>query len=276
MKKYQRYSLLILIMISCILISLLFYKENMDVKANDISIHDKDKSLYNIGDLTRMPFYYEELDKKTYNENKTEYIVKYINSNKIYHEVYPQSIFSNYIKLLEEKKIQDIELPDIHSLQKATDTFYENNKSKIDKFFNEINNEKTLFVHIRSGDKGHIPDIFINNIKQLESKYEKVVILYGIHNSDADNAINTIIKDFEKFDNTNNKYIFNNSEPDIHLCFFRKCKNLFVSRGGFSALGCLLFEGDKIYYMKNMMNEPGCNYNEQWYTYMNTKQIIYL
>lgn len=248
----------------------------MDVTVNSISIFDEDKPLYNIGDLTRMPFYYEKLDKQTYNENKTEYIVKYINSNKIYHQAYPQSIFSNYIKLLEEKKIQDLELPDIYLLQQATDTFYENNKNKIDNFFNEINNEKTLFVHIRSGDKGIISDAFINAVKQIGSKYVNVVILYGIHNRDIDNAKNTMIKNLEKFDDATSKYIFNNSEPDVHLCFFRKCKNLFVSRGGFSALGCVLFEGDNLYYMKDIMNEDGVNYNKEWYTYMNTKKIIYL
>ena len=45
----------------------------------------------------------------------------------------------------------------------------------------------------------------------------------------------------------NPKIIFDTSEPDIHLCIMRRCKNLLVHRGGFSILGVILFNGYNLY-----------------------------
>jgi hypothetical protein len=204
---------------------LIFIIETL-VSSEDLVVYDENKPTYNIGDLTRMPFFFETplLDKNAYIENKNKFIIDYINQSKIYQDSYPDSIFSNYIKLLDDKinkKESNIEIPDIELLQKATDNYYDNNKARIDAFLNTINNDKTLFVHIRSGDKGNVDDLFINTLQTLESKYEKIVLLSGVHNTNINDGKNTLKDDLNKL-LVNNKYINNTNDPNIHLCFFRK------------------------------------------------------
>jgi hypothetical protein len=268
---YKKHILIFLFFISIILSS--FVIESFTT--NDLVIHDTNKPTYNIGDLMLMYFYYDNnaLDKPQYDNNKEDYFINYINKNKIYYDAYPNSIFSNYIKLLDENRKINIDLPNIKFIQNATDIFYNNNKENIDRFFNTINNEHTLFVHIRSGDKGVIDDSFINTVRTLEHKYEKIIIICGAHNVYNDEAKNTLINDINKI--MNDKYIINIDEPDYHLCYFRKCKNLLVCKGGFSGLGCILFNVNNLYYMPTIMNKNGI-YNETWIKYINTKNITYL
>lgn len=268
---------IILILLFSISISLIFIIEPL-VSSEDLVVYDENKPTYNIGDLTRMPFFFETplLDINVYIENKNKYIINYINQSKIYQDSYPDSIFSNYIKLLDEKinkKESNIEIPDIELLQKATDIYYDNNKARIDAFLNTINNDKTLFVHIRSGDKGNVDDLFIDTLQTLESKYEKIVLLSGVHNADINYGKNTLKDNLNKL-LVNNKYINNTNDPNTHLCFFRKCKNLLVHKGGFSQLGCILFNGDNLYYIHKLMKQHG-NFNEIWNNHINTKNITY-
>lgn len=243
---------------------------------SELIIHDENKPTYNIGDLTLMYFYYGTMDKPIYDDNKSKYIDEYIKTKKEYYDIYPNSIFSNYIKLLDEKvnvEKASVELPELELIQKATDMFYDKNKESVDSFFNAMNNERTLFVHLRSGDKGNLDDSFINAIQKLEQNYEKVIIICGSHNQQNDEHKNKLINDVNKI--MNEKYIININEPDHHLCYFRKCKHLLVCKGGFSALGCVLFNGDNLYYMSKMMNEHG-EYNQTWIDFINKKKIIYL
>lgn len=231
-----------------------FFIENFDT--NQIVVYDENKPMYNIGDLMLIPFYKNLLDKENYNKNKDEYITNYINKSKnLYFDIFPNSIFVKYIKLLEEKSkinLKSIELPNIELIQKATDQYYDENKN-INEFFNLINNEKTLFIHVRSGDKGYIDKDFIDNIYLLENEYEKIILLCGIHNDtrysgSIDNSKKNLTDDINKIiGEKNQKYIVNIDNPDVHLCYFRKCKHLLISHGGFSCLGAILFEGDKLY-----------------------------
>jgi hypothetical protein len=277
--KIKKIHIILLLLLSISISISLTFIETL-VTSEDLVVYDENKPTYNIGDLTRMPFFFEAplLDKNAYNENKNKFIIDYINQSKIYQDSYPDSIFSNYIKLLDDKinkKESNIEIPDIELLQKATDIYYDNNKDRIDEFLNTINNDKTLFVHIRSGDKGNVDDLFINTLQTLESKYEKIVLLSGVHNSNSNinDGKNTLKDDLNKL-LVNNKYMNNTNNPNTHLCFFRKCKNLLVHRGGFSQLGCILFNGDNLYYIHKLMKEHG-NFNEIWNNHINTKNITY-
>lgn len=253
------YILIIIFLISIIVSS--FIMECFD--SSEIVVYDENKPTYNIGDLTLTAFY-NIVDKdfvshrEKYKENKDEFIIDYINNNKKYFDVYPNSIFVNYIKFLEEKSktdLKSIELPNIELIRKATDQYCDENKN-VDEFFNKINNQKTLFVHVRSGDKGHVSDDFIDNIHSLENEYEKIILLCGVHNEtmysgSIDNSKKNLTYDINKIIGENNqKYIVNIDEPDVHLCYFRKCKNLLLSHGGFSCLGAILFDGDKLYLTK--------------------------
>jgi hypothetical protein len=66
----------------------------------------------------------------------------------------------------------------------------------------------------------------------------------------------TLTDDINKIIGENNqKYIVNIDEPDVHLCYFRKCKNLLLCKGGFSVLGGILFDGNKLYITKKINNE---------------------
>ena len=243
--------------------------------SSEIVVYDENKPTYNIGDLMLMPTHYGPWMKE-YNENKDKFITNYINNNKKYYDSFPNSIFANYIKFLEEKSkidLKSIELPNIELIQKATDQYCDENKNKINDFFNKINNEKTLFVHVRSGDKGHISDDFINTIHSLKNEYEKIILLCGVHNETTysgsiDNSKKTLTDDINKIIGENNqKYIVNIDEPDVHLCYFRKCKNLLLSHGGFTCLGAILFNGDKLYATKQF------NYPDEKYKYNNINFI---
>jgi hypothetical protein len=60
-------------------------------------------------------------------------------------------------------------------------------------------------------------------------------------------------------------YFTRTCPPDVHLCIFRKCENLFFHKGGFSDLGCILFNGEIIYYSDTIIIENNGyenNYNE--------------
>ena len=251
--------------------------EGQTVMSSDVlMIYDKDKPMYNIGYLVRMPYFYEGTDKNNYLNNTHEFINGFLYRHHIYLETYSESIFSNYLRLLDEKVKREgvfIEFPNKQLLREATDIFYNKNKDIIDKFFSTINNDNTLFVHLRSGDKGEIEEHFINILQKLENKYEKIVIISGFHstNLNEDESKSNLISDIYKI--VNEKYIINISFPDIHLCFFSRCKNLLVSKGGFSALGCILFNGDNLYYIPKVMEEIS-KYNDNWYKYLETNKNI--
>jgi hypothetical protein len=260
----KKYILIIIFLISIIISSI--FIENFN--SSEIVVYDENKPTYNIGDLMLMSTHHGPWREK-YKENKDQFIIEYIDNNKKYYDSFPNSIFANYIKLLEEKSkidLKSIELPNIELIQRATDQYYHENKNKINDFFNKINNEKTLFVHVRSGDKGHISDDFINTIHSLENEYEKIILLCGIHNettySSKDDSKKNLTDDINKIIGENNqKYVANIDEPDVHLCYFRKCENLLLSHGGFTCLGAILFNGDKLYATKqfNCMDEKTNN-----------------
>lgn len=273
--KNSIYILLIIIYFS-IYFSLLYYN---NFESKDIKIFDENKNTYNIGDLMLIPCLHDKNFEPFQNKckNCSENNEIYLIQNNEYFIKYPNSIFTNYLNLIKQEKTK-IKLPNINLIQKATDLYEKNISSDNLNFLND--NIDSLFVHIRSGDKGNIENEFINIIKSFEIQYNKIIILCGIHNeifyNDIDNSIYKLTNDINIIIGENkDKYIIKINEPDIHLFFFRKCKNLLLHKTGFSALGSILFTGNNLYITKFMNIE---NYSEEWHNYQNSKinKYIYL
>ena len=62
---------------------------------------------------------------------------------------------------------------------------------------------------------------------------------------------------------TNKKFKLLLAEPDIHMVLMREAKNLFVHRGGYSALGAILCKGNVF-----ASEHFGHMYTEQWKHYV--------
>ncbi len=128
-------------------------------------------------------------------------------------------------------------------------------------------NDETLFIHVRSGDKGIVEEEFVKKIDELSKMYNNIVLLCRIHqNSERSHVFPSVTESIDNMNISLNKIIKNKiiiidtSEPDIHLSIFRKSKNLLVHKGGFSILGALLFTGNNLY-ITNLFNPYQANNN---------------
>ena len=137
-----------------------------------------------------------------------------------------------------------------------------------------MNDNKTLCIHLRSGDKGIVEDLYIEKINTLSDKYNKIIILTGIHSDQRfekiDKSKSNLIKSLQKIDNKKIEVCIDN--PDNHLVMMRYCKNLLIHKGGFSILGSLIFNGNNLYYTS--LFEP--HNNVEIVDYVKSKNINYV
>jgi len=227
----------------------------------NFEIFDFNKETYNIGDLLNMPYFFNDCETPIHYSSRIYKL--YIKAA----EFYKGSILNIYHNMRTDPNEP---MPNVQKIRDSVDKYIENISnmqtiktnnlmSNID--INHINtllnicmNEKTLVIHLRSGDQGIVENNFINKINTISNMYDTVLIICGIHHSNYNDktlphpsiAINNLKISLSKL--YNNKKIFVDiSEPDIHLCIMRKAKNLLLHKGGFSILGSLLFNGDNLY-----------------------------
>ena len=168
---------------------------------------------------------------------------------------------NNILGIYDKSRTDENELiPNTERIKKSVDIYIDNNiiiNYNLEKIIKFCDNENTLVIHLRSGDKGIVNDNFVNKINEISVKYSNIVILCGIHQNhieirdlfpNVEQSINNMNHSLSKIKSLNNpKIIFDTSEPDIHLSIMRRCKNLLVHRGGFSILAVILFNGYNLY-----------------------------
>lgn len=204
-----------------------------------VEIFDKNKPIYNIGDLLNMPSFFANWNNNPHNNQNL-----YNAFNKM-GSYYKGSILNIYKTTRENEDLSE-SIPNIDRLRLSVDTF------KINNNINNTNiNKNSLYIHLRSGDKGVVEPLFIRYIKYLSSKYQKIVILVGIHSEQRREKIVNSKKNLEislnRIKNNGIEFSVDYNTPDNHLCIMRNCNNLLVHKGGFSILGSLLFKGKNLY-----------------------------
>ena len=223
-------------------------------------------NLYNIGDLLNMPSFWVEEWKR--NPHKDEKLYKQY--------LYSASEFKNsilyYYSTLRTDENEPI--PNIQKIEDATELYIKNNNCN--DLINKVNDINVLCIHLRSGDKGIVENEYIDKINILVSKYNKIIILCGIHTDQTfetiDNSKLNLIKSLQKINVKNNNIEVHLDTPDNHLVMMRYCKNLLIHKGGFTALGIILFNGNNLYYT---FLHYGCNSNEL-IEHVKNKKINYI
>ena len=237
--------LFILILICLYLNYIVFMFREYLVDDNfNIPIYDNSKNInsnvYNIGDILNIPSFWAGWEKNPHN-NDGGYKL-YLDSAK----QFPNSILYYYSKL----RTNNTEpIPNINKLEKAVDLYINNNN--LNDLINKVNNINVLCIHLRSGDKGIVENEYIEKINILVNKYNKIIILCGIHTDQRfenyDTSKFNLIKSLQKINKNKNIEIYLDI-PDNHLVMMRNAKNLLIHKGGFSTFGSVIFNGDNLYY----------------------------
>lgn len=222
-----------------------------DISNIKFNIYDEYTESYSIGDLLNMPYFFSGW-KNTPHLNDDLY-----NMFKKRAAIFTGSILNIY----DSTRIDETEpIPNIQRIKDSVDTYIEQNKNSenLKQLFQICTDENTLVVHLRSGDKVKVEHIFlredefIQKINHLSEKYERVLILCGIHNNNdktlpnMNESIVNLNKTLQKLQNNSKVYVDVNY-PDIHLSIMRKAKNLLIHSGGFSVLGSIIFTGNNLY-----------------------------
>lgn len=230
--------------------------ENKNICINNIimdevnfTIFDDNTESYSIGHLLNMPTFFA-------NWNRTPH-------NTIYHydlykqtaAAYPDNILGIYDRFRTDPEES---IPNVEKIKLSVDTYIENNAANenFNNILSSCGDDKTLYVHLRSGNKGIVEEQYINTIVGLASQYEKVVILCGVHKV-TDHILDKLPNITQAIHNTKislnklyskiNNIRIDLNDPDVHLSMMRKCKNLLIHKGGYSMLGGLLFTGNNLY-----------------------------
>lgn len=233
-----------------------------------LKVFDEGRESYIIGDLLNMPYFHSNWPNTPHFDDNVLGLFKKTASQ----------FRDNILGIYDTLRVEPNEpLPNVEKILQACDLYLERNNDK----YNELwSDENTLFIHLRSGDKGYVENSFIEHIYNLSTKYKKIVVMCGIHHnstrshhfSSVDESKNILLESLHLIQ-SKCEIIIDTSEPDIHLCTMRNCKNLLVHRGGFSMLGSLLFNGDNLY-ITNSFYFPKENKKEEFFSYLKNYQII--
>lgn len=229
-----------------------------------ITIFDENKPLYNIGDLLNMPHF-------SHNWNNKPHADKHIYNKFIKTAEYYKRSILNIYKTTRENENNLESIPNVNRLRLSVDKFsMENNINS-----NYDLNDETLYVHLRSGDRGIVESLYLKKIKYLSKKYKKIIILVGIHRDEQltklDKSKKYLEMSINKIKEMGIEFKVDYNSPDNHLCLMRNSRNLLVHKGGFSTLGSLLFQGDNLY-LTSLYN-PLKKYNNIL-QYLNNYQIL--
>jgi hypothetical protein len=258
----KRFFLLIIIFLFSIILTNIFLIERFE-----FNIYDKDKPIYNIGDLMDMPYYWYPDWCKEYDtpEKVDEYHASILEKSK----QYPNSILYNYYM---SNPFDNHEIrPNVEKIRSAVDKYIQDNHDTLSQIKNTIEDDKTLTIHVRSGDKGVIEEEYKKNIKDISKEYDNVIILSGIHSDgNIEDSKKNLDESLKSIDIKDKNVIFHLDEPDIHLSIMRMSSNLLLHKGGFSILGGLLFQKNKLYISPFFDNKK----NEEYMNYLQGKKIL--
>ena len=237
-------------------------------------IFDDNKESYIIGDLLNMPYFFENWPNTPHSG---EYMYSLFKKTATQYE-------ANILGIYDKSRTDESEpIPNIKRLRDSVDTYIKNNidcNKKLQKIIEICEEKDTLFVHLRSGDKGIVNPMFLDKIEELSKYYNKIIILCGIHqNADRSHYFPNVEESKNNMNSSLNMLLSKNlnviidlNEPDIHLSAMRRAKNLLVHMGGYSILGSLLFNGNNLYITSQFT--PLERNNTELFTYIDNYTII--
>lgn len=238
-----------------------------------LNVFDEGRVSYSIGDILNMPYFHAGWNNTPHCDDFCYQSFKTAASQ------YQNNIVGIYASL----RSDDEPIPNVEKILQACDLYLEENinqdtnlKSKSEMW----DDEDTLYIHLRSGDLGVVGVGFIETIVELSSKYNRLIVMCGIHHhghntgrfaSVADSKI-MLLQSLSKIQ-SRCQVIIDTSEPDTHLCVMRNCKNLLVHRGGFSKLGSLLFNGDNLYITESF-DFPTENRKDEFFSHIKKYEMV--
>lgn len=141
-------------------------------------------------------------------------------------------------------------IPNVEKIKLSADTYIEKNTTGGEGWpeLLALDGDNTLFVNVRSNESGFVDEHYINVILHLMSTYDKIVILLETHYlPNPTEAINNVKTSLAQLYLKNENIVIDANQADVHLSVMRKCKHLLLHKGWYSAVGGLLFSGDKLY-----------------------------
>ena len=237
-----------------------------ELKYDDLILFDKNSKTYNIGDLLNMPFFFSG-----WNSNPHHDYGMYDLFNNV-SDVYPNSILHIYKSTRLDELKENENIPNIDRLLSSVDIF------SINKNIHVNIDISTLYVHLRTGDKLDIEDIYVDKIYKLHKEfYNNIIILTGIHNDvrylNEKDKLYHLNKSLKKLHDKGITYTLNLDSPDNHLYIMRNCKNLLVHKGGFSIIGAIIFNGNKLY-ITNLLEPLTAINNNNFLSHINRYIVI--
>jgi hypothetical protein len=213
------------------------------IQGDDVEVYGKyvkddiENRGYNIGDLLNMPYLWGLWQSNPHHDQQK--LDRYYNIAKNYKD----SILSFY----QEGRCDDEQIPNIPRIISAVNKYTNINKEKYNDLLNTVQKNDVLCVHIRCGDVDTYK-VIVNSAVNLSNQFNETYIFSGLHLDthfckEVDkinnfvNQINVMLRQCK-----NAKFI--QGSPDEHLSLISHANNLFVSRGGFSALCAIVCRGN--------------------------------
>lgn len=206
-----------------------------DVVVSDLDIsEDRRGAGYNLGDLLNMPSLGNFWSLDPHNDLDRMILLG---------SKYERSVLSIYCKNRNKKDV----VPDISLIRNSVKQFILENSIEKLSIMEIVKDPKTLCVHVRSGDSPTEIE-FKNTIKKASTKFNKVILMSGLHldTSYADN--NSKINNFKETLNeilqfNSNIFVYLDT-PDMHLSTFMMASNVLLHKGGFSCLASIVSTGN--------------------------------
>jgi hypothetical protein len=237
------------------------------INSSDVIIFDKiineDKrnAGYNLGDILNMPALSDDwtLNMPPHLLERMELIANN----------YEKSILWYYFI---NRNQSDNIVPDIPLLKESVQSYVKDNNNNLSHVIQLVKKHNCICVHVRSGDIDCDKD-YINYIIKMSYRFEKVILLSGIHLDEHFKTKEAKIANFLTTINTilkqnNNIYIYLGT-ADAHLGVMMNASNLLLHQGGFSCLGSIVSTGnlfltryfgyDKKDTWKKLVNKPYSN-----------------
>lgn len=209
-----------------------------DIVITDKIIKDDHRNAgYNIGDLLNMPYLHNIWNNCPHADNNI------LERAILLSKHYPDSILNYYYS----SRNNEESIPNINRIINSVEKFKKNNISQLNNIISIVKDPKCCCVHVRNGDV-ITENNFIKTIIYLSYKFDKIILLSGIHmdnlckNDNAKkinflNTMNSILM------HKNNIYIYIEN-PDIHISIMSEASNLLLHKGGFSCLGSIVSTGN--------------------------------
>ena len=151
-------------------------------------------------------------------------------------------------------------------------------KPEIQPVLQMVQNKSVLCVHVRSGDYGPVTDDFLHTIVNLSKQFSKIIVLSGVHCNGNKQVIDqnkaNLNQCLDKIRTLVPDAVFDFNEPDVHVCYMSRARNLLVHTGGFSILGSLVFSGKNLYVTSAFQPLKKRRNNELWANLQIPHQVI--